>query len=240
MKKTIIKLENVEKIYHMGEVDVPALRGISLEIQEGEFLAVTGPSGSGKSTLMHLLGSLDLPTKGKIFLDGKNIAEMSESDLATLRGKKIGFIFQQFNLLPTFTALENVMLTLELQDVPTNEAKKHATKLLTDVGLGDRLTHMPSQLSGGQQQRVAIARALAGDPDVILADEPTGNLDSKTGEYSMNLLGGLHKKGKTIILVTHDRNLVHHAHRVIQTKDGLIDREYKSRQTHKQRKRKKK
>ena len=167
MTRPIIKLEKVEKIYHMGEVDVPALRGISLEIQEGEFLAVTGPSGSGKSTLMHLLGSLDLPTKGKIFLDGKNIAEMSESDLATLRGKKIGFIFQQFNLLPTFTALEKVMLTLELQDVPTKEAKKHATKFLKDVGLGDRLTHMPSQLSGGQQQGVAIARSLAGNPDVL-------------------------------------------------------------------------
>lgn len=225
----IIHLEDVWKIYRMGEVDVEALRGITLRVKAGEFVAITGPSGSGKSTLMHLLGSLDLPTRGDIFLDGQNIADMSESELAMLRGRKIGFIFQQFNLLPTFTALENVMMPLELQDVPSKEAEKQAKQLLIDVGLGDRLSHMPSQLSGGQQQRVAIARALAGDPDMILADEPTGNLDSKTGKYIMNLLGTLHKKKKkTIILVTHDIDLVRHAFRIVHIKDGCIDKEYKN------------
>ena len=224
----IIKLDSVEKTYHMGEVDVPALNGISIIIEQGEFVAVTGPSGSGKSTFMNLLGSLDLPTKGTVSLEGQDIATMSESALAQLRGKKIGFIFQQFNLLPTFTALQNVMIPLELQDVPVKDAEQQARKLLEEVGLGDRIHHMPSQLSGGQQQRVAIARALAGDPDVILADEPTGNLDSKTGEYILGLLYTLHKtKKKTIILVTHDQNLVKHAFRVVEVKDGKIFKEYR-------------
>ncbi|MFC2143386.1 ABC transporter ATP-binding protein [Candidatus Aenigmatarchaeota archaeon] len=231
--KEIIKLQNVWKIYKMGEVNVDALRGITLTINAGEFVAITGPSGSGKSTLMHILGSLDLPTKGKVFLDGKNIAQMSESELAQLRGKKVGFIFQQFNLLPTFTAIENVMLPLELQDFSYKQAEKEATRLLTMVGLRDRMNHLPKELSGGQQQRVSIARALAGDPDVILADEPTGNLDSKTGKYIMDLLGKLHKKEKkTILLVTHDRNLVKHAHRVVHIKDGYVYKGYKAKSSY--------
>lgn len=229
MVKDIINLHNIWKIYQMGEVQVEALRGITIDIKAGEFVAITGPSGSGKSTLMNLLGSLDLPTKGTILLDGHNIAEMSESELAVLRGKKIGFIFQQFNLLPTFTALENVRIPLELQDVPSAESEKRARQLLNDVGLGDRIYHMPSQLSGGEQQRVAIARALSGDPDVILADEPTGNLDSKTGKFILNLLNTLHKKkGKTIILVTHDIHLVQYALRVVHIKDGYVDKEYRN------------
>ena len=225
MKNTIIKLENVSKIYQMGDVQVPALRGINLEIQKGEFLAIAGASGSGKSTIMNLVGCLDLPSKGKIFLDGSDIAKFRESRLAQIRGKKIGFVFQQFNLISTLTALENVMLPLEFQDVDTHTAKKKALELLKLVGLEDRVKHLPSQLSGGQQQRVAISRALSVDPEIILADEPTGNLDSKTGKFIMNFLAKIHMdEGKTIIIVTHDLHLVKHAERVVHLKDGEIER----------------
>lgn len=225
MNKPIIDLHNVWKTYQMGEVHVQALRGVDLEVNRGEFLAIAGPSGSGKSTIMNLVGCLDLPSRGEIFLEGKNIANFRESRLAQARGKKIGFVFQQFNLIPTLSALENVMLPLEFQDVDSSDAEKRARKLLGMVGLGDRVDHLPSQLSGGQMQRVAIARALSVDPEIILADEPTGNLDSKTGGFIMDFLGDIHEReGKTIIMVTHDLNLVRYADRVAYLKDGMVER----------------
>ena len=219
-KNSIIRLEEVWKIYHVGEVDVYALRGMNADIKSGEFVAVMGPSGSGKSTSVNMIGCLDIPTKGKIFLDGKDISLMDESELAQIRGKKIGFIFQQFNLIHTLTAAENVVLPIVFQGVDKETRDERAKKLLEIVGLGDRIFHRPSELSGGQQQRVAIARALANDPDVILADEPTGNLDQKTGKEIMQLLKDLHNKGKTVIMVTHDANLAKTAERVIYLMDG--------------------
>jgi len=225
MKKSIIELENVFKIYQMGEVEVPALRGVDLEIKKGEFLAIAGTSGSGKSTMMNLVGCLDVPTKGKIFLDNDNIADLSESQLAHIRGQKIGFIFQQFNLIPTLNALENVMLPLCFQDEDDSKAKERAIKLLKMVGLAERMYHLPSQLSGGQMQRVAIARSLSVNPEIILADEPTGNLDSKTGRFIMDFLRKIHENdGKTIIMVTHDLYLVKFADRIVHLKDGQIER----------------
>ena len=212
MKNSIIVLKDVWKTYRMGEVEVNALKGVSLEINQGEFVAITGASGSGKSTMMNLVGCLDLPTKGSVFLDRKDISALNESDLSQIRGQKIGFIFQQFNLIPTLSALENVMLPLEFQDSRDDLARKKATDILNQVGLGDRIGHLPSQLSGGQQQRVAIARSLANNPDVILGDEPTGNLDSTTGMDVIDLLQKLWKKeGKTIIMVTHDLKLADYA-----------------------------
>ena len=205
IKDIVIKLDNVWKIYKMGKVEVPALQGLNLTIREDEFVAIMGPSGSGKSTAMNMIGCLDVPTKGAIYLDGQNIAHLSESDLAQIRGRRIGFIFQQFNLIPALTALENVMLPMVFQNTPKEERVKRATELLAQVDLSDRLHHKPTELSGGQQQRVAIARALANDPEVILADEPTGNLDSKSGHKFMDFLQGFNRKeGKTIIVVTHD------------------------------------
>lgn len=225
LSKSIIRLENIWKTYKMGEVEVNALRGLSMEITQGEFVAITGSSGSGKSTMMNLVGCLDLPTKGAIYLDGRDISSLSESDLAQIRGKKIGFIFQQFHLIPTLSALENVMLPLEFQDIAADAARKKAEEILDKVGLGDRKWHLPSQLSGGQQQRAAIARSLANNPEVILADEPTGNLDSVSGANVIGLLEGLwRKESKTIIMVTHDLNLAGHAKRIIQLKDGQIIR----------------
>jgi len=223
--KPIIKLKDVWKVYKMGEVEVKALRGVNLEIEKGEFLAISGASGSGKSTMMNLVGCLDLPTKGEIYLDGENIAGFHESRLAQTRGRKIGFVFQQFNLIPTMNALENVMLPLAFQDADDSAAKKKATELLDQVGLADRANHRPSQLSGGQMQRVSIARALAVDPEIILADEPTGNLDSKTGDFIIDFLNRIHKNdGKTIIMVTHDLHLTKHANRVVYLKDGQVER----------------
>ena len=219
----IIRLQNVWKIYKMGEVNVNALKDVSLTINQGDFVAITGASGSGKSTMMNLVGCLDLPTNGAIFLDKKDIGLMSESELAQIRGKKIGFIFQQFNLIHNLNAIENVILPLEFQDIPEDIARKKCTEILARVGLGDRTDHLPSQLSGGQQQRVAIARSLANNPDVILADEPTGNLDSKTGADVIGVLQRLwHKEGKTVIMVTHDLKLASYAKRIIQLKDGQI------------------
>jgi len=206
----------------MGEVNVEALRGLDFEVKKKEFVAVMGPSGSGKSTAVNMIGCLDIPTKGKIFLEGKDISKLHESDLAQIRGKKIGFIFQQFNLIPTLSAKENVMLPMIFQDVPEKQRIKRAEELLKLVDLGDRMDHKPTELSGGQQQRVAIARSLCNDPDVILADEPTGNLDSKTGESIINFLKKLNKEGKTIIMVTHDRDLAKHAKRAVFLKDGQI------------------
>ncbi len=225
MKKSVIKLQDVWKVYQMGEVEVPALRGVDMEVRKGEFLAIAGASGSGKSTMMNLVGCLDVPTKGKIFLGKDNVAYLTESQLAHTRGQKIGFIFQQFNLIPTLNALENVMLPLVFQDENDSKAKERASKLLKMVGLGDRMHHLPSQLSGGQMQRVAIARSLSVNPEIILADEPTGNLDSKTGGFIMDFLRKIHENdGKTIIMVTHDLHLVKFANRVVHLKDGEIER----------------
>jgi len=209
MKKgePVIRLKNISKHYYMGENLVKAVDGVDITIHEGEFVAIMGPSGSGKSTSMNLVGSLDIPTIGKIFLDGKNISDMSESDLAQLRGKKIGFIFQQFNLIPNLTARENIVLPMVFQGHSEYERLKRGDELLKLVELTDRGDHYPNQLSGGQQQRVAIARSLANDPEVVLADEPTGNLDSKTGEMVMKFLEKLNKQGKTIVMVTHDPDL---------------------------------
>ena len=219
----IIELQGVKKIYRLGSVEVPALNGITLNIMRGEFLAITGPSGSGKSTLMNMVGSLDLPTSGKIFLDGNDITLLGESELAQLRGRKIGFVFQQFNLLPSLTALENVELPLVFQAVSHGERTRRAKKILETVGLGDRLFHKPAELSGGQQQRIAIARALVIEPEVILADEPTGNLDSKTGMDIISLFKELNLEGKTVIIVTHDLNLAQKAKRIVRIKDGLLE-----------------
>ena len=221
-KKAVIKLQDVWKVYHVGTVDVYALRGMSLEIEEGDFVAIMGPSGSGKSTAVNMVGCLDIPSKGKIFLDGQDISTLEESDLAQIRGKKIGFIFQQFNLISTLTALENVTLPMIFQGYSYDERVAIGKDLLTKVGLGDRMSHRPNELSGGQQQRVAIARALANDPQIILADEPTGNLDQKTGKEIMDFLMTLHKSGKTIIMVTHDQNLSEYAEKVEMLMDGKV------------------
>ncbi|MEM2018091.1 MAG: ABC transporter ATP-binding protein [Candidatus Pacearchaeota archaeon] len=219
---SIVKLDKVCKTYELGKVKVPAVREVSLEIEEGDFIAIMGPSGSGKSTLMNLIGALDVPTAGKIFFKDKNIASISESALAKLRGKKIGFIFQQFNLIPTLTAKENVMLPMIFQGIPAEEREKKAENLLEKVGLSKRANHKPKELSGGEQQRVAIARALANDPEIILADEPTGNLDSKTGKEILEILKKLNKEGKTIIIVTHDSNIAKSAKKIIYIKDGKV------------------
>lgn len=223
--KPIINLKSVFKYYRMGESTVKAVDGINIKINQGDFVAIMGPSGSGKSTTMNLVGSLDLATKGDIYLDGRNIEKLEESDLAQIRGKKIGFIFQQFNLIPNLTAKENVMLPMLFQGVDEFEREARAVELLRLVQLEDRIDHYPSQLSGGEQQRVAIARALANNPDVILADEPTGNLDTATGELVMSFLQDLNKKGKTIIMVTHDPDLAkEHARTIYWMKDGKIAR----------------
>jgi len=223
--ETVIKLEDVWKKYEMGKEQLVVLKEVNLDIKKGEFIAITGHSGSGKSTFMNLVGALDIPSHGNIYLKGKNISSMSETALSVLRGKTIGFVFQQFNLLPTFNAFDNVMIPMELVDFPDDKAKKRAEELLTMLGLKDRMRHKPTELSGGQQQRVAIARALANNPEVILADEPTGNLDSKTGKFVMDFLSKLNQEGKTIILVTHEMDLVDYASRVIYLKDGRIEKE---------------
>jgi len=224
-KKGLIVLENISKIYDMGETKVKAVDGLSLEVHEGSFVAIMGPSGSGKSTSMNMVGSLDVPTRGRILLDGVDISNLSESGLAQLRGKKIGFIFQQFNLIPNLTAKENIMLPMMFQGMPIEERDKKATKLLEMVGLGDRMDHYPGQLSGGQQQRVAIARSLSNDPDVVLADEPTGNLDTKTGQMVLDFLDKLNKQGKTIVMVTHDPDLAKaHADVVYWLRDGKLEK----------------
>ena len=221
-KKPLVKIEDVWKIYKMGEVEVPALKNISVDIFEGEFVAIIGASGSGKSTMMNIVGCLDTPSKGKVFLDGQDINKLSESDLSTLRGKSVGFIFQQYNLLPTLSAFGNVKLPLELQEISDKEADERVHKVLKLVKLDDKTHHYPSQLSGGQQQRVSIARCLVADPKIILADEPTGALDSVTGREVLETLHKLWKEGKTVIMITHDLNLAKYASRVIELKDGEV------------------
>jgi len=218
----IIELKGVHKDYFMGDSKIHAVEAVDLAIKRGNFVAIIGPSGSGKSTMMNLVGALDLASEGDIFLDNINIEHLHESELAQIRGKKIGFIFQTFNLIPTQTALENVMLPMIFQDISRAERIEKATRLLEEVNLGHRLKHLPPELSGGERQRVAIARALANDPEVILADEPTGNLDSKTGEEVIKLFEKLNKEGKTIIMVTHDLNMAKHANKVYKLKDGMI------------------
>jgi len=219
----ILDLRNVWKIYKMGKVEVAALRGINLVVKRGEFLSIMGPSGSGKSTAMNMIGCLDIPTKGHIYLEGKDISTMTESDLAQIRGRKIGFIFQQFNLIPTLSAVENVALPMIFQNMQREARIQRAKKLLEMVDLPERMNHRPNELSGGQQQRVAIARSLSNNPEVVLADEPTGNLDQKTGSTVMDFLKRLHKEeGKTIIMVTHDLNLAKKANRMEYLIDGKI------------------
>ncbi len=221
----LIRLENVAKYYHMGDELVKAVDGLNIEIHPGDFVAIMGPSGSGKSTTMNLVGSLDLATKGDIYLDGVDIEELDESDLAQVRGRIIGFIFQSFNLIPNLSAKENVMLPMLFQEVDSAEREVRAEELLKMVGLEDRMEHHPNQLSGGEQQRVAIARALANDPEVILADEPTGNLDTRTGEIVLHYLDKLNKEGKTIIMVTHDPHLAQeHAKVIYWIKDGKLEK----------------
>jgi putative ABC transport system ATP-binding protein len=221
-KDSVLQLENVSKIYNMDGVFVKALDNISLSIGRGEFVSIIGPSGSGKSTLMHIIGCLDVPTSGKVILEDHEISKMSERELAKIRNKKIGFVFQQFNLLSRTSALENVILPLIYNGTPTSQIEKKAREALEKVGLGNRLDHHPNQLSGGQQQKVAIARALVTDPAIILADEPTGNLDSKSGSEVMEIFKKLHQQGRTIVLVTHDQNVASQAQRTIKLKDGRI------------------
>ncbi len=219
---TQLKLKNVHKEYKMGDSLVKALDGIDLEIKKGDFIAIVGPSGSGKSTMMNMVGALDIASEGNIYLGEVDIEHLEESELAQIRGRRIGFVFQTFNLVPTLTALENVALPMMFQEIGKTEREERALELLEKVGLGDRANHLPNELSGGQRQRVAIARALANDPDIILADEPTGNLDSKTGKEVLDMFVRLNKEGKTIIMVTHDMELAKKAKKIIRLKDGRI------------------
>jgi len=221
----LIQIEQLKKTYYLGKVRVEALRGVSFEINTGEFVSIMGPSGSGKSTLMHIIGCLDYPTEGKYFLSGQDVSKLNDNQLALFRNQKIGFVFQQFNLLPKATILRNVELPLTYNNTHSKNKKRLAVQALEEVGLGDRLKHRPNEISGGQKQRVAIARALVNHPSIILADEPTGNLDSKTGQDIMKMIDKLHDEGNTIILVTHEPEIARYAKRVIHLKDGLIDRD---------------
>lgn len=221
--ETLINLKDVCKTYQMGSSIITAVCDVDLEIKKGDFIAIVGPSGSGKSTMMNLVGALDLASKGDIFLGKQNIEHLEESELAQIRGQKIGFVFQTFNLIPTLTALENVALPMMFQNIEKEEREKRAMEVLEKLGMGNRLEHLPNELSGGERQRVALARALANNPEVILADEPTGNLDSKKRDEIAQLFLKLNKEeGKTIILVTHDLDLAKHAHKIYHLKDGKI------------------
>lgn len=223
----IINIEHVAKIYQVGSEEVHALKDVSLKINKGEYVAIMGPSGSGKSTLMNILGCLDTPTHGLYEFKGVNVSQMSDNELAKIRNKEIGFVFQTFNLLPRSNALHNVELPLIYAGVPASERKERARLALEHVGLGDRIYHKPNELSGGQRQRVAIARALVTNPSIILADEPTGNLDTKTGEDIMALFNEIYEQGNTIILVTHEEYIAEHAERIIRIRDGLIENDEK-------------
>lgn len=223
----MIDLKNIYKIYKMGENEVYALDNVSLHIDDKEFVSIIGPSGSGKSTLMNMLGCLDVPTRGSYTLDGYNVGSKTDDELAAIRNEKIGFVFQGFNLLPRLSAIENVELPLIYQGIPAKERRERAKKALESVGLGDRIDHKPTELSGGQQQRVAIARALVTNPPIILGDEPTGNLDSKSGKEVMEIFKELHKKGNTIILITHDADVAAQAERIVRIQDGKLYEEEK-------------
>ncbi len=219
---TVIKTQELAKVYEMGSEQVHALRGVDLEIRKGEYVAIMGPSGSGKSTLMNLIGCLDSPSSGKYWLAGRLVSDLDDDELAYIRNKEIGFVFQTFNLLPRATALHNVELPLIYNGTPSEDRIEKAKQALQRVDLMDRMNHKPNELSGGQRQRVAIARALVNSPSIVLADEPTGNLDSKTGDEIMTLFRNLHAQGNTIILVTHEHDIAQHAHRIIHIRDGKI------------------
>ncbi|MFA8449695.1 MAG: ABC transporter ATP-binding protein [Bacteroidales bacterium] len=224
----VIRLESIVRNFKVGSEIVRALRSVSLSIKKNEFVALMGPSGSGKSTLMNLLGCLDTPSSGEYFLNDKDVSSLNDNQLAEIRNLEIGFIFQTFNLLPRSTALENVMLPLIYAGIGKDERKKIAEKTLMEVGLGDRMEHKPNELSGGQRQRVAVARALVNKPSLILADEPTGNLDTKTSVEIMGLMEEIHKAGNTIVLVTHEEDIALHAHRIIRLRDGIIESDEKN------------
>ncbi len=219
----VIDIRDVTKLYRMGEETVHALRGVALQVHRNEYLAIMGPSGSGKSTLMNMLGCLDTPTSGHYEFAGKNVATMTDDELADIRNREIGFVFQTFNLLPRSTSLANVELPLVYAGLPADQRRERAVRALTNVGLGERMGHKPNELSGGQRQRVAIARALVNNPSIILADEPTGNLDSRTGEEIMQLFEDLYEQGNTIIVVTHEEDIARHARRIVRLRDGLIE-----------------
>jgi putative ABC transport system ATP-binding protein len=219
----IIQISNLAKVYQVGTETIHALRSVSVDISKNEYVALMGPSGSGKSTLMNMLGCLDTPTSGEYVLNGISVAKMNDNELAEVRNKEIGFVFQTFNLLPRSTALDNVILPLVYAGMTKHERMERAKQVLEQVGLGDRMHHKPNELSGGQRQRVAIARALVNRPAIILADEPTGNLDSKTSIEIMGLFEEIHKKGNTIIVVTHEEDIAKHAHRIVRLKDGLVE-----------------
>jgi putative ABC transport system ATP-binding protein len=223
MANPLIKITNIKRDFPLGNEIVYVLKGIDLEINKGEYVALMGPSGSGKSTLMNILGCLDTPTSGTYILNGKHVSEMQDDELAGIRNKEIGFVFQTFNLMPRTTALDNVALPMVYAGHSKSERVERATEVLTQVGLQDRMDHKPNQLSGGQRQRVAVARALVNKPSIILADEPTGNLDSKTSVEIMNLFNEIHANGNTVILVTHEEDIAAYAHRIIRLRDGLIE-----------------
>lgn len=227
--KVVVRISEVKRVYHMGRVEVHALRGISLNVAKGEFISIMGPSGCGKSTLMHIVGCLDRPSSGHVLLDEVDVDELNDNDLAEIRNKKVGFVFQTFNLLPKLNAIENVELPLIYAGVDFDGRRKKAAELLETVGLGDRMYHKPSELSGGQSQRVAIARSLANDPSIILADEPTGNLDSKSGDEIIHLFTDLNSRGITMIIVTHDQEIANHSKRIVKLKDGLVISDEKAR-----------
>ncbi len=220
--ETIMEMQDVWKIYRMGEFDVPALAGIDLTIKAREFVAITGPSGCGKSTMLNMIGCLDMPTRGKVLLEGKDISEFKSNELARVRGKKIGFIFQTFNLYPTLTAIENIRLPMRIHEFPEGVIEETSMNLLNTVGLAERGSHFPAQLSGGQQQRVAVARALSTGPSILLADEPTGNLDTKSGGEVMDVFKRLNSEGLTIVMITHDPRIAGYAGRVVKMLDGKI------------------
>ena len=223
MANPLIQITNIKRDFVLGNEIVYVLKGIDLEIKKGEYVALMGPSGSGKSTLMNLLGCLDTPTSGSYILNGKDVSKMHDDELAEIRNKEIGFVFQTFNLLPRTTALDNVALPMVYAGFSKSERKVRAEEVLNQVGLADRMDHQPNQLSGGQRQRVAVARALVNNPSIILADEPTGNLDSKTSEEIMKLFGDIHKLGNTVIVVTHEEEVAAYAHRIIRLRDGMIE-----------------
>ena len=224
---SVIRTTNLWKTYQMGSIEIHALRGIQLEVKKNEYVAIMGPSGSGKSTLMNLIGCLDTPTKGDYYINNQLVSQLDDNELAAIRNKEIGFVFQTFNLLARSSALQNVELPLIYSGVPARKRREMAEQALRNVELGDRMTHKPNELSGGQRQRVAVARALVNSPSILLADEPTGNLDTKTGEEILGLFHQLHKRGNTIILVTHERDVALHSHRIIHLRDGLIESEEK-------------